>query len=911
MSGQAHMPDHRDDLTRTLQRYERSPQTAFVLGGHETSYAEFFARAHRLATELCGNSTRLACIPTLDRLAHAVSVVACIIAEVPFTGSRIGGGLEREGVLTAGAQIVAMPSWLSSLAPKESGGFPEKLAYMIATSGTTATPKQVAVPRRSLAWHVTAVRSAYELQAEDRILHSTNLSFDVAYEELLPSLAAGAAIIACPSNFAFTPSQLQQFVHDERISVVNLPASVASAWLAAIAKRDLRLPDHLRLLIAGSESLWSDAVTNFRRCRSDESRFLNAYGKTETTITNLIFDTDLLPDGYVGPVPIGQVLDGLSTSLASVQGHAHPELIIEGPCVAFVDDQVVGGKQGHATGDLVSLGPYGFIYEGRADSQVKVRGIRVNLEALDAIVRTIPGVSGALSCVGSRGRRLELFVQQDMANLSSDDILAQLRRDNRVTLAPDKVTFVADLPVASTGKALRQVPEPEWIQPTAEPAPQEAPLSLQRVWERVLGLSEMPNAWLADGGDSLTAVEFITAAEDIVGFQLPGDLMSADPSFATVLARIAELSEPATDIPRLPLSPQQEALLPWLFPVPAGAQEQVRYIRTDCEFGPAGNIPDWLSMLSSARAVQSHLKQDQRFWSGRDIEDGCAGEDCSAWIPPKRLDFPLQSLILWRHTSCSPQGLTLQVHQVVADTHSADLLANRLLDGKEGRDDAQDGWANYVRGVKRIDVLSAASEIHDWAATPDWRRLPPQPVWACTENLGERKATVRRRYRAAANARGLTEFQALLADFAASAAPFATGTHFPVAHAMNMRPSRFEPAVGCFASTRLTRHPAIGADVIVPSASSGLPGELIAWALNRPALDALKFTFEDVSLRAHNPRITTPRQTNATRRHFSVSVQADGDTLRVECAFRYDSLAESDALCLLDDFWCRVVGGES
>ncbi|MBC3839284.1 amino acid adenylation domain-containing protein [Streptacidiphilus sp. 4-A2] len=76
----------------------------------------------------------------------------------------------------------------------------EQTAYVLFTSGSTGSPKAVAVPHRALGAHVRAVRDAYGLRAQDRVLHFAGVGFDVALEEIFPTLLAGAELVVVPDT---------------------------------------------------------------------------------------------------------------------------------------------------------------------------------------------------------------------------------------------------------------------------------------------------------------------------------------------------------------------------------------------------------------------------------------------------------------------------------------------------------------------------------------------------------------------------------------------------------------------------------------------------------------------------------------------------------------------------------------
>ncbi|MDT2009347.1 AMP-binding protein [Rhodococcus opacus] len=158
----------------------------------------------------------------------------------------------------------------------------DNLAYVIFTSGSTGEPKGVGISHRALVNHAQAVRDRFALCRDDRVLQFSSVAFDVAAEELFPTLISGGCVVVCPDP-APAPEALSDTLVRGDVTVANLPASYWQHWAQTLDLPAASAAPRLRLLVVGSESV--DPATLTAWCRHTGVPVVNAYGLTETTIT--------------------------------------------------------------------------------------------------------------------------------------------------------------------------------------------------------------------------------------------------------------------------------------------------------------------------------------------------------------------------------------------------------------------------------------------------------------------------------------------------------------------------------------------------------------------------------------------------------------------------------------------------
>jgi non-ribosomal peptide synthetase component F len=131
---------------------------------------------------------------------------------------------------------------------------PAGAAYVIYTSGSTGTPKGVVVSHSALANHARAIAAAYGLGAGDRVLQFASPAFDVALEEVFPTLIAGATLVVRDERAMDSLAAFLAFAHEKALTVWNLPSPWWHELVGELERSGAGVPDALRLLVVGSEA---------------------------------------------------------------------------------------------------------------------------------------------------------------------------------------------------------------------------------------------------------------------------------------------------------------------------------------------------------------------------------------------------------------------------------------------------------------------------------------------------------------------------------------------------------------------------------------------------------------------------------------------------------------------------------
>ncbi|MFI1393497.1 amino acid adenylation domain-containing protein [Streptomyces sp. NPDC020681] len=354
-------------------------------------------------------------------------------------------------------------------------GSPADPAYILFTSGSTGAPKPVVTPRRAIAAAVRSLGGFLALTADDHVLQFASLNWDTCFEEILPALTVGAALVIDDAAHTGSYRRFLDTVERERITVVDLPTAYWHELVHHLVRERQPLPSCLRTVVIGGEAAHAARLADWRALDTAAVRLVNTYGCTETTLVTHAVDlhgpltAERTAQGGE-PVPIGWPLPHVVERIGR-----DGELLIGGDSVALGYHQLptataekflvlgtaTGAVRFFRTGDLVRQLDNGvLVHEGRADHQLKVSGIRVDPGEVEAQLCAHPGVAAA--AVTGRVRdgltSLAAYVVPapgaEHAELPAD-ILAFVRRRSPRHLVPAAVAVVPQLPYTASGKVDR------------------------------------------------------------------------------------------------------------------------------------------------------------------------------------------------------------------------------------------------------------------------------------------------------------------------------------------------------------------------------------------------------------------------------------------------------------------------
>jgi amino acid adenylation domain-containing protein len=596
-----------------LAQAARTPDAVAVeWDGGRMTYAQLEARsrrlAHRLAAEGVRPGARVAvCMERGPEMVVALlAVLRAGAAYVPVDPDqpaervrRLLDGVAAPVVLTQSRLAELLPADASVIAvdtlPEEEAESaapfvdaavdPEDIAYVIHTSGSTGTPKGVEVPHRALAAHMAWMRRRFPLGADGAVLQKTPFGFDASVWEFWAPLLEGARLVMAPPGAHREPARLMDAVRSGAVTTLQM---VPSLLAVLVETPGLEACTSLRRVFAGGEALPGELVRRLRTRLDVE--VVNLYGPTEACIDASFHVVGAHDSSPVAP--IGRPVDGTRLYVLDAVHRLLPpgaagELCIGGAGVArgyigrpaltaekFVPDAFAGvpGARMYRSGDRVRWGADGALeFLGRADLQVKVRGVRVEPGEVEAALAALPGV-GAAAVVAREDRpgdvRLAAYVAPaDSAAPPEPDALRRaLAAVLPDAMVPSAFVVLDRLPLTPSGKTDRRaLPAPgeaagaEFVEPATA-----TERVLAEIWSEVLGVERVgaDDSFFALGGHSLLAVQAATRIRAALGVDVPLRTLfdeprlrglaawldgGADDDLDDLAAALAELSEAEMD----------------------------------------------------------------------------------------------------------------------------------------------------------------------------------------------------------------------------------------------------------------------------------------------------------------------------------------------------------------------------
>lgn len=432
---------------------------------------------------------------------------------------------------------------------------PAHLAHVLFTSGSTGRPKGVLTTHRNLVEFVTGCAAVTGAGPTTRSFGFSSLGFDATSMDLYVPLAFGGSVQLATEADRADPTRLRRFVAEHGVDW----GFVTPAVLALLD------PDALpewRTVLCGGETVPAELAAAWSR---PPRRFLNAYGPTETTVLALIGEIQG-PVPPLEPVPVGRPLPNhrayvVDDRMRPVPADVEGELVLGGPGLArgylgspaltaerFVPDPLSAepGQRLYRTGDVVRGTRDGrIVFVGRRDGQAKIRGQRIEVGEVEAVLRGVPGVSQAVVEVVPGPAGLELAAFLTPADAPGRRELLEHAGD-RLTpaMVPARVVPLASLPRTGSDKvdrarlrelALQAVPGLDGELP-AEPRTAAEDV-VAACWRRVLGVAPGRDGdFFASGGNSIAAMRLVAALRD----ELVRDVSVEDVFTGRTAAGIAE-----------------------------------------------------------------------------------------------------------------------------------------------------------------------------------------------------------------------------------------------------------------------------------------------------------------------------------------------------------------------------------
>ncbi|MDB9510453.1 amino acid adenylation domain-containing protein [Kamptonema animale CS-326] len=423
---------------------------------------------------------------------------------------------------------------------------PEDLAYAIYTSGSTGLPKGVAIDHRGAVNTIIDINQRFGVNANDRVLALSSLSFDLSVYDIFGTLAAGGTIVIPEAYSAQDPAHWAELMVREKITIWNsVPALMQMMVNYATSKPEVFA--NLRLVLLSGDWL---PLTLSPQIKSlvPQVQVISLGGATEASIWSILYPIEEVNPNWK-TIPYGQPMKNqnfyvFNDVLESCPVWVPGQLYIGGIGLAkgYWRDEVKTaasfithpqtGERLYRTGDLGRYLPDGNIeFLGREDFQVKINGYRIELGEIEAALTQHPAIREAVIIVGGEqmgNQRLVAYVAGDASSISTEKLRQFLKQKLPEYMVPLSFIMLDTLPLTSNGKVDRHaLPIPNFDKSELDAtfvAPRN-PIEqvLAEIWAEILRLPHISihDNFFEVGGHSLLATQLLTKVRETFQVEFP------------------------------------------------------------------------------------------------------------------------------------------------------------------------------------------------------------------------------------------------------------------------------------------------------------------------------------------------------------------------------------------------------
>ncbi|HIQ98602.1 MAG TPA: amino acid adenylation domain-containing protein [Candidatus Scybalocola faecavium] len=637
------------------------------------------------------------------------------------------------------------------------------LAYLIYTSGSTGRPKGVMIRQESFLNFAMAMSPCY---ASGAVLSICNTGFDAFLIESIGALLNGRTVVLAGSDDVEDPRALAGLIRDYAVGFLTTTPSRLQAYMKD--ESFCKALSRIESIVCGGENFPGSLLAQLASYTG--ARVYNQYGPSETTVgvaIGLLNRTARITvgspmdncrcyilDKYKNPMPIGVYGELYVAGLCVGEGYYHDP---EKTKAAFTDSPFEPGERMYCTGDIGCWTQNGeIVIRGREDSQVKLRGQRVELGEISAKLMTYPKIQlAAVRLAGEGLSKVPVAYYTADKPVPEQELMAFASSVLPDYMIPGAYIHVPSIPLNANGKLdASRLPLPELYAQEQEADPSSLAGKILEVFRKVLNRPDMPVSgdYFLYGGDSLNGLQVLTELENILGRRLRiSDLYSC--RNAAGLARhlgespkawsvsgnnegvLGLMKAPKRDL--YPLTPQQMGVYFETMMHPDSCSYNM-----PCAFKVRGEIRQekleqaFFALVQSEPVLRMGFEPGengigQKLWARVEayVEDFShlpLDEAKKAFVRPFDLTRPpLMRVGLW--TEGQESIIFIDMHHIISDGESAAMLISRLNDFYEGKA-REAGHLSYIDYAWTLSRLNAQLSREDQDFWRDLLKDMPEPV---------------------------------------------------------------------------------------------------------------------------------------------------------------------------------------
>ncbi|MCY4178952.1 MAG: amino acid adenylation domain-containing protein, partial [Litoreibacter sp.] len=631
--------------------FTKTPEAPALSFGNTTlSYAEIDARTAALANELrtrgVGPETIVAiCLPrSIDLILAIVATIRAGGAYVPLNpedpkARRTDIMAECRPVVLLAEEacgptpVLAPIDWPEDgICPDATDLRPDNLALVLFTSGSTGKPKGVLLDHGAVVNSLFFAIGQLGFEPGEKFLHKSPMSFDISVWEVFVPLLSGGEVVIAPDGEHRDPRAILDLIRTRDIGAIFFVPTMLNLFLDAM-EGEPRLK--IKRIIAGGEAL--QPTQRARVHDLIETELFNIYGPTEATVCVTTWQAHQADTS--DPLPLGHPVWNTRLYVLDDEGHLVApgnvgRLWLAGRQLArgylnrddltaerFVDDPFFAGERMYDSGDLAEWREDGaLIYHGRADTQIKLRGIRLEMGEIEATLEAQPTIKQAAVIarddLGGGDLRLVAFCTGE--DIDEATIRTQLRDLLPVHAIPSRVVSLDAFPYTTSGKvdrtALKTYAVPTAVASTpemAKPAAGDTGETIARALANILGMDvdaiDRHANFFDLGATSLHLIQLREALRGDLGY----DFSVTDFFLYTSIDALAVYLDGTLDAPTLATATAKNV-----------ASDLIAIVGMAGRFPGARSVAAFWEGLVEGREMISHFSEDELDIDPRESDPG-------------------------------------------------------------------------------------------------------------------------------------------------------------------------------------------------------------------------------------------------------------------------------------------------
>jgi amino acid adenylation domain-containing protein len=359
----------------------------------------------------------------------------------------------------------------------------DSIAYIIYTSGSTGIPKGVMIKHYSVINRISWMQNHNPISEQDVLIQKTPITFDVSIWELFWWSFTGSKLVLLPMGAEKEPDTIVRYIDKYRVTTIHFVPSMFRTFLTYLENTSVRDQlSSLKTIYCSGEALTADVVSGFYNSSGKhgcKARIVNLYGPTEATVDVSYYNCS--GEEKIS-VPIGKPIDNTQLYVVNKSNRLQPfnvpgELLICGVNLAkgyygndnltkekFIEFDLFGvKKRAYKTGDICFWSEDGNIYYvGRADNQIKLRGMRIELGEIESKILLYPGINYCISLLVNpntdQGYIAAFYLTNSVnGKINSDEIKGFLTTQLPEYEIPTMYKEINEIPLTPNGKVDRKV----------------------------------------------------------------------------------------------------------------------------------------------------------------------------------------------------------------------------------------------------------------------------------------------------------------------------------------------------------------------------------------------------------------------------------------------------------------------